>query len=85
MPAWAHFRSRARRDAPGKADEVWVAVHVDDVVEIAWTATFGERSELLAEQFCDGVAEHTHRPGAGRCRDARSVEAPGDRLGPRRR
>jgi len=26
---------------PGNADEVRVAVHVDDVVEISWTATLG--------------------------------------------
>jgi hypothetical protein len=43
--------------APRQADEVWMAVHMDDVVEIAGPATLGERSKFFAAQFRDGVQD----------------------------
>src|SRR6266496_6024459 len=49
-------------DSSRKTDEVWMAIHVDDIVEIAWAATLSQCSELLTEEFGDGVArDPTHR------------------------
>lgn len=39
-------------------DEVWVAMHVDHVVEIAWTTAFRQCSQLLSEQFGERIAQY---------------------------
>jgi hypothetical protein len=35
----------------GLPDEIGVAVHVHDVVEVAWAAPFAQRAQLLPEQL----------------------------------
>jgi len=53
------FPLESPTDGSGKSDQVRVPVHVDYVVEIPGTASFGERTELFPKQFGDGVAEDT--------------------------
>jgi hypothetical protein len=43
------FLAEHASDIASKSDEVRMAMHVDDVIEVAWTATFSECPELLAE------------------------------------
>jgi hypothetical protein len=40
----------------GETEQVWVAVYVDDVVEVAWTTSLGQRACLLGRELCEGVA-----------------------------
>jgi hypothetical protein len=40
------------------ADEIWVAVHVDHVVEITRPAAFRQCSQLLPEQFGERIAQY---------------------------
>src|SRR5579875_3547617 len=46
-------------DVDSSADEVGVPMQVDDVVEVARSAAFGECPQLLAEEFRDRVRQHT--------------------------
>ena len=45
-------------DGSRETDEIRMAIHVDDIVEIARAAAFSQRSELLTEQLGDGIARH---------------------------
>ena len=42
----------------GAADQVRMAVHMHDVVQIAWATTLSERTQFLCEQLIDAVASY---------------------------
>ena len=65
-----------------QADQVWMAVHVYDVVEVPRPASLGEGAQLLAEQLDQGVAQDADpRREERRCTDGLSVGGPVDRRG----
>ena len=40
------------------ADEIWVAVHMDHVVEVTRAAAFRQCSQLFSEQFGERITQH---------------------------
>ena len=52
----------------GAADQVWMAMGVDDVVEVAGPAPLSECSDLLSEKLWQRVADHMGEVTGGRAR-----------------
>jgi hypothetical protein len=73
------------QDDTSAVNEIWMAVNVHDVVEIARPAALCECAQLLAHEFGDRVREHAFtRVVVHRCTDGRPAGTRDDRRALRR-